>query len=140
MPDTAGGDATVIYLLSKAHPCSATAWAPGGGWDTKVPADAIVMELKLAGLPPTTLPAMYSVPLTNPALAAPPKPGQAFAIWADLNGTPPVMETSATGTSITVTAVNANMNMQGTFNLTFSGGHTLSGSFDAKYCAGGGEP
>jgi hypothetical protein len=140
MPDTAMGDATVIYLLSKPYPCDATAWAPGGGWDTKVPTGTIVMELKLGGLPPTTLPAMYSVPLTNPALAAPPNPGQAFAIWADATGTPAVMETSATGTSITVTAVNANMDLKGTFNLTFTGGHTLSGSFDAKYCPGGGEP
>jgi hypothetical protein len=137
-PDSTG--TTVIYLLSKSSPCSASAWAAGGGWDTNVPAGTIMMEFKLAAPPPATFPTMYTVPNTNPTLAAPPASGKAFAIWNQNTGTPPVAETSATGNTLTITAVNANMNIQGTFDLTFSGGHTLSGSFDAKYCQGAGEP
>jgi hypothetical protein len=99
-----------------------------------------MLEFKVAAPPPTTFPAMYTVPLTNPTLAAPPATGKAFAIWNVNTATPPVMETSATGTNLTITAVNANTDIKATFSLTFPGGHTLSGSFDAQYCQGAGEP
>jgi hypothetical protein len=137
-PDSPG--TTVIYLLSKPSPCSATAWAGGSGWDAKVPAGTVMMEFKIAAPPPTTFPTKYTVPLTNPTLAAPPTAGKAFAIWNDQTGSPAVAETSATGADLTVTALNANTNVTGTFNLTFAGGHTLTGSFDAQWCAGAGEP
>jgi hypothetical protein len=136
-PDSAS--TIVIYLLSKPYPCDANGWKPGGGWDSKVPADSIVMELK-ANPVPTTFPTMYTVPNTNPALAAPPPKGQAFAIWSSVNGHPVAPETSAASGTLTLTSLKANTNVTGTFDLKLAGANTLSGSFDAKYCAGAGEP
>lgn len=136
-PDTPG--TTVIYLLSKPYPCSATAWAKASGWDTKVPAGTLMLEFKLAAPPPTIFPTMYTVITTNPALPAPPTAGNGFAFWNSFTSTPAIGETSASGSNVTVTAMNANTNVTGTFNLMF-GANPLTGSFDAKYCAPAGEP
>ena len=129
----------VIYLLSKPFSCNGSVWAPGQGWDTKVPSGSIVMEFKANPIP-SSFPAPYTVPHTNPTLATPPPKGQAFAIWSSVNGTPVAAETSATGGTLTLTSLKPNTNVTGTFNLTFAGSNTLSGSFDASYCAGAGEP
>ena len=138
IPDSPG--TTVIYLLSKAYPCNATSWKGGSGWDTKVPKDTIMMEIKIAGPVPSTFPATYTVPLTNPNLAAPPAANKAFAIWNVLTAIPPIVETSATGKGLTITALTPSVSVRGSLDLTFTGGHTLSGTFDAQYCAGSGEP
>ena len=137
-PDSAG--TTVLYLLSKPSVCSATSWAAGGGWDTKVPVDTLMLEIKLSAPPPTTFPTTYNVVLSNPALSAPPTAGHAFAFFNKLTGAQPVPESSASGGTITISAVNAGSDVKGSLSLTFSGGGTLSGAFDATYCAGAGEP
>ena len=46
---------------------------------------------------------------------------------------------TATGGSVTVTAVNPSQNIKGTFDLNVGGGR-LQGSFDAPFCATGLEP
>jgi hypothetical protein len=134
---------TVIYLFSKPFPCGTGGLTgPGSGWDAKVPKDTEVIELKLswAGANQPTAAATYPVaaPPGGVGQAAPPARGNGFATWASLKGTPPVPETPATSGMVGLGAYNASSDVPGTFKLTFPG--VLSGGFDAKYCAGGGEP
>jgi hypothetical protein len=104
-----------------------------------VPAGTLMIEFKLAAPQPSTFPTAYTVVTTNPTLAAPPVAGQGFAIWNSLTSTPAIGESSASGSNVTLTSMHATTDTTGTFNLTF-GTNTVTGSFDAIYCAGAGEP
>lgn len=132
---------TVVYLLSKPFPC--TSMGPGSGWDAKVPAGTQVVELKLAWSPstnvPTHFPAHYAVTDVHGLGSAPPPPGMAFALWVIGPVVGKVVEMPASGQDVTLTALNAGTNLVGSFDLVY-GAHPLTGTFDAAYCATGGEP
>jgi len=131
-PDSPG--TAVIYLLSQPYSCKVPDWAPGGGWDGRVPSGAQIIELKTAG----NMPATFSVTSVGAAGAQPPPAGMAYVHWSLHNGATPV-EVPAVGTTVTIDTVNPKQNITGTFSLSF-GGHMVSGSYNAAYCPGAGEP
>jgi hypothetical protein len=124
-PDSASTE--VIYVFSKPVDC-ATLGAPG--WDTKIPMDTQVLEMKVFGTAPATFTVVKSA---NPAT------GQASVNYtlSKMVGTP--AETAITGGTVTVTSINATKDVVGSFALTLAA-DSLNGSFDAVYCAGGVEP
>jgi hypothetical protein len=141
-PGTSGSiETTVIYLLSKSMNC--TAMKPGSGWDAKVPTGTQVLELKLAWKPataaPSTFPTQYTVTDVKGLGSAPPPPGSAFALWVIGPVTGNVVETPGNSGTVILTGLNAGKNATGSIDITWSG-NKLTGTFDAAFCAGGGEP
>ncbi len=123
-PDDAA--TTVIYAFSTSVPCSLISQH---GWDAKVPNDTQLVELKAFGQTPAT----YTVVTTKT-----PAPGEAsvnYTFSTAANAT----ETSASGGTVTLGALNANRNATGSYSLQF-GATQLDEAFDAVYCAGGVEP
>ncbi|MEO8901379.1 MAG: hypothetical protein ABI627_07625 [Polyangiaceae bacterium] len=123
-PDDAA--TTVIYAFSTSVPCSLIS---AHGWDAKVPNDTQLVELKAFGQAAGT----YTVVTTKT-----PAPGEAsvnYTFSTAANAT----ETSASDGTVTLSALNANRNVTGSYSLQF-GTTLLDGAFDAVYCAGGVEP
>jgi len=100
------------------------------GWDTRI--DAVqALEIKLIG----TSPGEYAV-----TGAAVPGSGEADAAYTVTSTTGTPGETSASDGTITLDAVADAGDAQGAFDLTFPAGDTLTGTFDAAWCAEGREP
>ena len=114
---SAGSLQTQVYLSGATIACSDIS-APL--WD-KLIGNSSLLELGTRGMTPGS----YSI-----------------GVDADGSYLPSAMSAfnpSATGGVVTISEVHASTNIVGTFQLTF-GTDTLSGSFDATYCATGVEP
>ena len=129
MPDANAPPVAVVYVFEMPVQCSAITAA---GWDTTLGNTNQDLELKAAG----TTPGIYTVRGGNPAALA---AGEAVINHSVLMATP-VEQISGAGSTVTLTALNAGRNATGSFNLTFPGGGTLQGTFDATWCPNGREP
>jgi hypothetical protein len=117
---------TVIYAFSKSVPCSLLS---AHGWDAKLASGTQLVELKTFGL---------TAQLYNVVTTKTPAPGEAavnYTFSVAANAT----ETSASGGTVTLSALNSKKNATGSYALSF-GATKLDGAFDAAYCAGGVEP
>jgi hypothetical protein len=100
------------------------------GWDTQF--DAVqALEIKLVGTAPDTFPVSG---------AASPGQGEADVAYTLTATTGTPSETSASDGSVSLDAVADQGAAQGSFDLTFPSGDTLTGTFDAAWCAEGREP
>ncbi len=123
-PDDAA--TTVVYAFSQPVSCNLIS---AHGWDTKIPNGTRLVEMKEFGTAPNT----YMIVTTKT-----PAPGEA-AVNFTYSVTANATETSASGGTVTISALNATKNATGTYALTFGATH-IDGAFDATYCAGGVEP
>lgn len=119
---------TVVYVFDRATSCADLATP---GWDARITDGTQVLEMKMLG----TTPRAYTV-VSGPL----PGPGEASVNYtlSSRRGTP--VETSSRGGAVTLAALSAGARATGRFALTFPGGGTLDGTFDAIWCAGGHEP
>jgi hypothetical protein len=117
----------VIYVFDKPVACSEISMA---GWDTTITNATQAIEIKLIG----TKPAKYPV-----ATGAQPATGEASVNYtlSATTGTP--AETLSKGGSVTLDAITDGKSASGSFDLTFPSG-SVTGTFDAAYCANGHEP
>ena len=116
----------VVYVLSKPTSCSLLS-APG--WDAKLAPGTQHLEMKEFG----SAPGSYAVVTTKT-----PAPGEA-AVNYTINDGGTAVETSGSGGVVTIATLNASKDITGRYDLTF-GTTSISGTFDATYCAGGVEP
>lgn len=118
---------TVVYVFSKPVACSDLS---SPGWDKRIADATQFLEMKMFGLAPAT----YTV-VTTPT----PAPGEASVNYtlSSQSGTP--QETSASGATVTLDALQPQAVVTGSFNVTF-GSNTLKGTYSAVYCPGGHEP
>jgi hypothetical protein len=126
MPDSPTTE--VVYVFSNSVNCSALA-APV--WDARIPMDTSVLEMKTLG---TTTIAYPVASTANPAT------GQAVVNYTLSKTAVPSLETPSGGGTVTLSTIVPATNITGSFDLTFSNGDTLRGSFNAVYCPGGVEP
>lgn len=115
----------VIYVFDNAIACGDIS---SPGWDQRITDQTQSLELKLIGKSPGIYP-----------VAARPSTGQSTDNYTltSTSGTPSEMGASSGTVSLGSLVDGAGAN--GTFDLTFPGG-SLSGSFDAIWCAAGSEP
>jgi hypothetical protein len=129
MPDSPTTD-TVVYLFDRSVACSALTNA---GWDAALTAGTQILELKMVGLTPATYPVTQNaqhIPASGESVAA-------YGVAA-----PTVTDNFSTATSIVLTSIGTKTAGQlaaGSFNLTVTGG-SLTGTYDAGFCATGREP
>ena len=117
---------TVVYVFSKPTACSVLS---SHGWDAQLAPGTQHLEMKEFGNGSGT----YTVVTTKT-----PAPGEAAVNFSsNASGTP--VETSGSGGTVTLTAVNGNKSTAGRYSLTF-GTTQIDGTFDANYCAAGVEP
>jgi hypothetical protein len=119
---------TVVYLFSKPVVCSDLVAL---GWDTRIPNDTQVLQLKMIG----TGPATYRV-TTSPT----PAPGDAVAIHMFSRQSSASIAQSASGGTATLSAVASGTKVTGSFAVNFGPSNSLNGTYDAAFCAGGMEP
>jgi hypothetical protein len=112
---SAGGAQTQIYLADERLPCQAIS-APG--WDKTIGASSQVLEMGLAAATVSTF---------------------TIRTDADANYLGGPYNPSADAGTVTVAVVHPSQNIAGSFDLHF-GADTLSGTFDASFCATGVEP
>ena len=124
-PDSAAS--TVVYLFNKNVAC---ADIQALGWDTRIPNDTQILEMVMYGTAPATFTVTSSLT---------PAPGEARVnhTFSRTVGTP--IEQFASGGTVTLAQRIAVTKATGTFSLLF-GANSMTGSFDAGYCAGGVEP
>jgi hypothetical protein len=147
-PDTVppGGPpvSTVVYLFSQPVACNKLV---GTGWDERnEPPDTMNVEIKIhwsgttSPMPPPAV-TWPAVPLGTITGTLPPA-GSAWVFFQVVPHVVPGLPSEITehmGT-VTLDTLTPNVNVTGSFNATWAGGHTLMGSFDAAYCAVGQEP
>jgi hypothetical protein len=126
MPDSPTTE--VVYVFSNPVSCAVLV-APV--WDARLPMDTSVLEMKTLGT--TTM--AYPV-----ASTANPSTGQAVVNYTLSKTVIPSVETASGGGTVTLATINPTTLITGLFDLTFSNGDTLRGSFNAVYCPGGVEP
>jgi hypothetical protein len=141
---------TIVYLFSKPVQCSAISVARWDEISGQIPNATEYLELKV-GWPSTTqpnVPPTVSYNVTHPvpnASANPPPPGESWN-FAGITAQPnPGSEVISTSGAVTQTAINPNVNVTGTFSVTFDapynpGAGMLCGTYDATWCPGGREP
>jgi hypothetical protein len=133
---------TVVYLFSKPVLCNSLSVPK---WDESEPGDAQNLEIDVAWSGTTSPVSPPAVPYAvDPQVVqgSVPRPGMAGVFYQLAAAVPPaplVREIAATGGTVTLTGLYANLNATGTFDLTFPNG-TLTGTFDAAYCPNGREP
>jgi hypothetical protein len=143
-PRIAGGPvvSTVVYLFTKPVGCDKLNVPK---WDEmNEPGDTLNLEIEMAwsGVVQPSAPPAIDYPTVSPGAASVP-PATTAAVYYQV--TPmqppgPPSELTASGGTVTLTALVPNVNVTGTFAATFAGGHSLSGTFDAPFCPGGREP
>jgi hypothetical protein len=118
---------TVIYVFDAPVACSDLS-APG--WDTRIVNATGALEMKLIG----TSPAKYAV-----SASPTPKAGEASVNFTlSSTTTTPGEEASSSG-YVQLDTLESAKQATGSFDLTFLDG-TLTGTFDAAWCANGHEP
>ena len=124
-PDSAAS--TVVYLFNKPVAC---ADIQALAWDTRIPNDTQVLEMVMYGTAPATFTVTSSLT---------PAPGEARVnhTFSRTTGTP-VEQFSSGGTVVLAERIAATRAI-GTFSLSF-GANSVTGKFDAGFCAGGVEP
>jgi hypothetical protein len=118
---------TVIYVFDTVVACSDLGAA---GWDTKIQDQTGAIELKLLGTAAGTYPVS-----TTPNGAA----GQALVNFTVSSTSATPKETLCKSGSVTLDSLDPERRAKGTFDLTFPDG-TLTGTYDATWCASGHEP
>jgi hypothetical protein len=124
-PTLAGS--TVLYLFSGNVACgdiSASGWDQGPGG--KPAAGTKVVELDMG----SATPMQYPIATTLTATTA----------NASYGVVPVANDDVATSGTLTLSALNAGMNVTGCFDVTLTTNGHISGTFDAKWCATGTEP
>lgn len=118
---------TVVYVFSKPVACSDLA---SPGWDTRIPDATQFLEMKMFG----TAPAPFTIVTTLT-----PAPGEASVNYTLSSQTGTPNEMGASGGTVTLDTIQAQLTATGTFNVHF-GQNALTGKFAATYCPGGHEP
>lgn len=117
----------VIFVFDKALSCDDVS---GAGWDAKVADQTQSLEIKVVGKDAGDYPL---------ASGRTPGPGESDVNYTLTSTTGTPAETSAKSGHVTIDSAAADA-ATGSFDLTFPGGDTLQGSFDAVPCAHGSEP
>ena len=128
-PDSPATD-TVVYLFDATLACGDIAAA---GWDTTIPTNTQILELKIVGKTAMAYP-------TTTAATHVPAPGESLSSYTIAAST--ATDQLASGGSVTLASIEsptAGHFATGTFQLTFANG-SLDGTFDAPFCMAGREP
>jgi hypothetical protein len=112
---SAGSPPTQVYLSDQELPCQSLALP---GWDKTLATSSQLLEIDLAGSALTT----YRV-----------------GTDADANYVGGAFNPTASGGTVTLTAVNPSQNIVGSFDIQFDT-TALMGTFDGSFCADGVEP
>ena len=124
---------TVVYVFSRPVDCAKlhpSGWADDG----RIPAGTQFLELKMKG---TAAPDSFKVLGGAAANLAPHEASVNYSLTS-LDGGPSA-ETISSGGTVTLSNLVAGADAAGTFSITF-GASTVTGSYDAAFCAGGTEP
>jgi len=125
--DNPGTSGTVMGLTSFSDAC-ATLYT-----SKRVPRSSVAMSFQLITLADGSLSGPVTAPGTFSLLTAGVSTGEFGVNWDTIDASCNDTSTSATGGSVTVTAVSASR-LEGTFDLTFGADH-VTGSFSASNCA-----
>lgn len=137
-PDSAS--TVVVYLFNKPVSChDMTAMFGQMMWDQRIPSGTQFLEMKMFGPVTPTTPAIAPGTFTA-TTSMTPAPGEATVNQSLTAGATASAETSGSGGTIMVTSIVDKQSVAGTFNLTFTGGKTFTGSFNAGFCDVGVEP